>query len=179
MTNTASTLANFYTAQEVSQALGLARSTIYYLTQSEQLSAVRVGGRWRYRASDIEKYLSTARNSSEKIKQKISALRAQERRRGRRVLITVPCTVTVQVGDRKRIIADGEIRDVSDSGLCVGKLHVKQKFGTMEEGDPITIDSDTFGKLKGRILRLQQNRMRRIILTLNAADSNLASKIKI
>ena len=49
------------TTSEVTAALKIAPGTVYRLVRSAALPAARVGGQWRFRASDLEAWLAGRR----------------------------------------------------------------------------------------------------------------------
>jgi excisionase family DNA binding protein len=54
---------------EVAHILGIDRSTLYRLMRDDDLPAVRVGKRLRFRAEDIEAYLERRREPAEPVVQ--------------------------------------------------------------------------------------------------------------
>jgi len=54
------------TVKEVAASLKLTTKTVYKLISSGGLKAVHVGGQWRVRQTDLDAYVSPAKNGSKK-----------------------------------------------------------------------------------------------------------------
>lgn len=49
---------NYLTLKEVAELLKLSEKTIYRLAQQGEIPAFKVGGSWRFRASDIDQWVA-------------------------------------------------------------------------------------------------------------------------
>ena len=52
----------FMTSQELAHYLGFSRRTIYEKTVNEEIPAVKIFGSWRFRKSDIDKWIKSCSN---------------------------------------------------------------------------------------------------------------------
>jgi excisionase family DNA binding protein len=63
--NAAGHIQALLTEKEVRGLLNIGRSTLHTIIRSKQLTAIKVGRQWRFRQSDVDRYLAERENTRE------------------------------------------------------------------------------------------------------------------
>lgn len=146
----------FMTAYEVRKFLRIPLSTLYDLTRSGRIKAIKIGRHWRYLRDDIERYLISGANYSGKER----FLEDPERRNYPRINCSISASLFVSISDIKDIKMDGNILNIGEGGVFVKDCNNLGLFSEIKSDDPITAGFSLEKRMiyaSGRVVRRQDN----------------------
>lgn len=151
-------------AREVSRILSIPLRTVQRLSQEGKIKAIKIGNRWKYYKSDILKhrnYGTTFANKPIRILHTKEINQFTERRIHPRINCSIPCDIKVIIPDKKEIITNARILNISEGGTFIESINDEENFKQIKNDDPIKIKFKLVGQdpleTNGRILRKQHN----------------------
>lgn len=148
---------NFLTAKQISKYLFIHLRTIHRLSKQGKVRAFKIGGRWRYLKSDIEKYsLNNTDFSKEPTRIPSNFI---EHRSFPRINCSITCHITIIIPEKKEVHADARILNISEGGLFLENIKNEGEFLNIRMDDPMNLSFEMNGKdnleVGGRVLRIQ------------------------
>lgn len=158
---------NFLTAEEVSKFLNIPLRTLYRLSKQGKIRAFKIGDKWRYNKSDIEKYGLTDTDFSKESIRRPPSFRSTwqnkvkgvlfERRTHPRINCFIPCHIKVIIPQKREVFTQARILNISEGGLFIENCENEDVFLNIRNDDPIDLEFELtkWGELKanGRVLR--------------------------
>lgn len=136
---------NFLTPKEVSKILGIHLRTVQRLTGKGKIKGIKIGKLWKYRRSDIERYISLGTDFSREPERKADSLiwpkketsNFTNRRIFPRINSSIKCNYSINLYPFKNIHSEGIIKNISSGGIFL--YGQSEKFDRVEVDDPIQL----------------------------------------
>lgn len=99
------------TTKEVSEYLKIPISSLWRLTHTGKIRGVKVGKHWRYFESDIKAFLRGIQVYPS------HDMKVLDQRSFARIKCAIPAMMTILLPERKKVVIQGMIRDLSEGGI--------------------------------------------------------------
>ena len=145
------------TAKQISEYLQIPLRTIYHLTKTGKLKAVKIGKHWRYFKSDIEQYYNLGTDLSKEASRRFN--NSIECRSYPRINTNFKCQYSINLPPFKEINNKGIIKDISAGGIFL--INQDNEKNEIKINDPILMkfvlilddDQNIDINAKGKVVR--------------------------
>lgn len=148
---------NLLSVKQVSKYLSLTERTIQRLSKQGKIKGIKLGGQWKFRREDIERYLLYGTDfSKEPIRKPDNFI---ERRVFSRINCSLPCFIKVLIPEKKDVYTNARILNISEGGVSLEAYNKEELSLNIKTDDLINLEfvlnESPEIRVDGRILRIQ------------------------